>query len=53
MDESRKNENMNDFHTALAHLNKIIYEPNQLSVESIRQEKQNAAYGAGIFQLFS
>lgn len=51
--ESRRIEEVNDFHTALAHLNKIIYKPNQLFVESIREEKQNAAYGAGAFRLSS
>lgn len=44
---------MNDFHKALSYVNKILYEPNQLIVKSIEEEKQNSKYGAGTFQLSS
>lgn len=44
---------MNDFYMALNDANKIIYEPHGLKIESIQEEKQNAKYGAGIFQLSS
>lgn len=44
---------MNDFHEALAYVSKVIYEPNNIRVKSIKEEKQNAKYGAGIFQLSS
>lgn len=44
---------MKDFLTALAHVNKTVYEPNRLMVQSVREEKQNSKYGAGIFQLSS
>ena len=42
---------MNDFHTALACISSSIYEPNKLIVTSIQEEQQNAAYGAGTFEL--
>src|SRR5699024_3466399 len=44
---------MNDFHTALNYVNKLIYEPNDLIVKSIQEEKQNSQYGAGTFTLYS
>ncbi|MBM7542794.1 MepB family protein [Amphibacillus cookii] len=44
---------MNDFYTALNYVNKMIYEPNDLTVKSAQEEKQNAKYGAGIFRLSS
>ncbi len=44
---------MNDFHTALACISSSIYEPNKLIVTSIQEEQQNAAYGAGTFELSS
>lgn len=44
---------MNTFHTVLTYVNKIIYEPNQLIVKSIQEEKQNSNYCAGTFQLAS
>lgn len=44
---------MNDFHTALHYVTKRIYEPNGFIVKSIEEEKQNAKYGAGTFQLSS
>lgn len=42
---------MSLFYTALDHVKKLVYEPNQLTVSSMEEEKQNAKYGAGIFQL--
>lgn len=44
---------MNDFHTVLNLVNKMIYEPNNLSLKSVREEKQNVKYGAGTYQLAS
>lgn len=44
---------MNDFYTALNYVNETIYEPNDLYVKSIQEEKQNSKYGAGTFQLSS
>jgi len=44
---------MHDFYTALTYVNKMIYEPNDLIVKSVQEEKQNAKYGAGRFQLSS
>lgn len=44
---------MNHFQEALQHMNQTIYEPKQLTVESIQEEKQNAEYGAGMFRLSS
>ena len=44
---------MNDFYKALNLVNKMIYEPNNISVKSIREEQQNSKYGAGTFQLAS
>src|SRR5690625_1030238 len=44
---------MNDFYTALNYVNKMIYEPNDLTVKSVQEEKQNSKYGAGRFQLSS
>lgn len=44
---------MKDFQRALTYVNQMIYEPNDLTVESIQEEKQNSAYGAGTFQLSS
>ena len=44
---------MNDFYTALNYVNKMIYEPNDLTVKSVQEEKQNSKYGAGTFQLSS
>lgn len=42
---------MNDFCTAINYVNKIIYEPNDLTVKSVQEEKQNSKYGAGTFQI--
>ncbi|WP_405112311.1 MepB family protein [Paenibacillus sp. FSL K6-1217] len=42
---------MNKFQTTLAHINEILYAPARLTVDSIREEPQNAEYGAGTFQL--
>lgn len=44
---------MNDFYTALNDVNKMIYEPNGLTVKCVQEEKQNSKYGAGIFRLSS
>lgn len=44
---------MSLFYTALDHVKKLVYEPNHLIVSSMEEEKQNAKYGAGIFQLTS
>ena len=44
---------MNDFYTALAYITEMVYEPNQLAVKLIEEEKQNSSYGAGRFQLSS
>lgn len=42
---------MNNFNKVLTHVNKLVYEPNQLTLTSIQEEKQNSNYGAGTFQL--
>lgn len=44
---------MSIFYTALDHVKSLVYEPNQLTVSSVEEEKQNATYGAGMFQLTS
>lgn len=44
---------MNDFYRALSYVNELIYKPTNLILKSIQEEKQNAKYGAGIFQLSS
>lgn len=44
---------MNDFFETLAYINEKIYEPNQLTVKSAQEEKQNSDYRAGVFQLSS
>ena len=44
---------MNDFYTVLNYINKMIYEPNDLPIKSVQDEKQNSKYGAGTFQLSS
>ena len=44
---------MKDFYIALKYVNKMIYEPNDLYVKSVQEEKQNSKYGAGTFQLAS
>ncbi|WP_312472250.1 MepB family protein [Neobacillus sp.] len=44
---------MNKFYRALTHVNKVIYEPNHLTLKSIQEENQNSDYGAGTFQLNS
>ena len=44
---------MDKFQSALAYITKKVYEPNQLAVTSVREEPQNAKYGAGIFKLDS
>lgn len=42
---------MNSFEKTLDYVNKVVYEPNQLTVSSTIEEKQNAKYGGGRFQL--
>jgi|SRR5690625_2736468 len=42
---------MNDFYTALNYVKKMIYDPNDLTVKSVQEEKQNSKYGAGTFRL--
>lgn len=44
---------MNLFQETLRHVNQTIYIPKQLTVNFIQEEKQNAEYGAGVFNLFS
>lgn len=44
---------MINFYTALTYVNKMIYEPNHLTVKSVQEEKQNSKYGAGTFELSS
>lgn len=44
---------MNDFYRALSYVNELIYKPTNLILKSVQEEKQNAKYGAGIFQLSS
>lgn len=44
---------MHDFQTALNYINGKLYEPSALSVKAVREEKQNAKYGAGVFELSS
>lgn len=44
---------MKDFYKALCYVNELIYKPNHLLLKSVQEEKQNAKYGAGIFQLSS
>ncbi|MCH7322584.1 MepB family protein [Solibacillus sp. MA9] len=44
---------MNKFNKTLAYANKLLYEPNNLTIKNFREETQNSDYGAGIFQLNS
>ncbi|WP_442757099.1 MepB family protein [Planococcus alpniumensis] len=44
---------MNDFYRALSYVNELIYKPTNLILKSVQEEKQNAKYGAGRFQLSS
>lgn len=44
---------MNRFYKALSYVKEILYEPNQLTIASVREEPQNSDYGAGVFQLNS
>ena len=44
---------MIDFYTALTYVNKMVYEPNDLILNSVQEEKQNSKYGAGTFQISS
>lgn len=42
---------MKDFQTIITQLNEQIYTPNDLIVIALQEEPQNAAYGAGAFQI--
>ncbi|WP_128896854.1 MepB family protein [Longirhabdus pacifica] len=42
---------MDIFYTTLIQVNNMIYEPNGLTLTSIREERQNVNYGAGTFKL--
>lgn len=42
---------MKNFCIAFTYVNRIVYEPLGLAVKSIREEQQNAGYGAGTFEL--
>ncbi|MCL1696972.1 MULTISPECIES: MepB family protein [unclassified Lysinibacillus] len=44
---------MNNFKKTLAYVNELLYEPNHLTIQNIREETQNSDYGAGIFRLNS
>lgn len=44
---------MKDFYKALTYVSKMIYEPNNLSLKSVQEERQNSKYGAGTFQISS
>lgn len=44
---------MNKFKKTLAYANKLLYEPNNLTIKNIHEETQNSDYGAGVFQLNS
>ncbi|MEC1749611.1 MepB family protein [Bacillus mojavensis] len=44
---------MNEFYKTLTYVNKVIYEPNHLTISAIQEETQNSDYGAGMFQLNS
>lgn len=44
---------MNDFYRVLSYVNELFYKPTNLILKSVQEEKQNAKYGAGIFQLSS
>ncbi|MCY8268449.1 mep operon protein MepB, partial [Bacillus haynesii] len=37
---------VNEFYKALTFVNKILYEPNHLTINAIREEAQNSDYGA-------
>ncbi|KYG32388.1 MepB family protein [Alkalihalobacillus trypoxylicola] len=42
---------MYDFYTALEYINKRLYEPNHLTIDSVQEETHNSKYGAGTFRL--
>ncbi|MBD7984244.1 MepB family protein [Sporosarcina sp. Sa2YVA2] len=44
---------MKDFYEALTYVSKMIYEPNDLLVSSVQEEKQNSKYAAGTFKISS
>ena len=42
---------MSKFFTVLKQIDEMLYKPNQLTVASIKEEKQNSEYAAGKFEL--
>ena len=44
---------MNKFYKALTFVNELLYKPNHLVMKNIKEENQNADYGAGVFELNS
>lgn len=44
---------MNKFNNAVNYVNRILYKPNHLFINNIKEENQNSDYGAGVFQLNS
>lgn len=42
---------MSKFQSTLTYVMNKVYEPNELTVNSVQEEAQNAKYGAGIFKL--
>jgi len=44
---------MKDFQTIITQLTKQLYTPYKMSLTAICEEPQNAAYGAGTFQIAS
>lgn len=41
------------FHDVIKKVNQTIYEPNQLVIDNLEEEKQNSAYNGGRFRLTS
>ncbi|MBU3109054.1 MepB family protein [Clostridium gasigenes] len=44
---------MNKFNNAVNYANRILYKPNHLLINNLKEENQNSDYGAGVFQLNS
>lgn len=44
---------MNDFYSALNYVIKMMYQPSDLTITSVQEEKHNSTYGAGTFRLSS
>ncbi|MBU3105808.1 MepB family protein [Clostridium gasigenes] len=44
---------MNKFNNAVNYANRILYKPNNLFINNLKEENQNSDYGAGVFQLNS